>query len=59
MKVRRVWKCLFENAEQEELVYAWYEDLDGYIVFDECNDGTQQLQKLTKTQFFERYTRVW
>lgn len=59
MKVRQVFKRLFENVEREELVYAWYEDLDGYIIYEECDDGLQQHRKLTKTQFYDCYTRVW
>lgn len=59
MKVHQVFKCFFENAENQELVYAWYEDLDGYIVYEECCDGTHQHHKLTRTQFYNRYTRIW
>lgn len=59
VKVRRVYKCLFENTEKQDLVYAWFEDLDGYIIYEECGDGTQQRRKLTKTQFYDAYTRVW
>jgi len=58
MKVRQVFKCLFENEEKQELVYAWYEDLEGYIIYEEC-DGTQERQKMTKTQFYNTYTRIW
>lgn len=58
MKVRQVFKCLFENVEKQELVYAWYEDLEGYIIYEECN-GAQQREKMTKTQFYNAYTRVW
>lgn len=58
MKVRRIFKCLFENEAEQDLVYAWYEDMDGYIVYHECMDPTQQKEKLTKTQFYDRYTRV-
>lgn len=56
---RRVFNCLFENLEEEELVYALYEDMDGYIIFWYCMDPTQQKEKVTKTQFYNRYTRVW
>ena len=59
MLVRRIFKCLFENEEKQELVYAWYEDMDGYIVYEECIDPLQTKRKLTKTQFYDRYTRVW
>lgn len=59
MKVRRVLNCLFEDADRQELVYAWYEDLDGYIIFEYCNDLTQQKQTLTKTQFYTLYERIW
>lgn len=59
MKVRQVLKSLFENEEKQELVYAWYEDLEGYIIYEECGDGIQQRCKLTRTQFFEEYKRVW
>jgi hypothetical protein len=59
MKVRRVFKCLFENIEKKELVYAWHEDLEGYIIYEECGDGTKQRYKMTKTQFYNVYTRIW
>lgn len=59
MKVRKVFKCLFENEEKQELVYAWYEDLDGYIIYEDCEDGTQQRRKMTKTEFYNAYTKIW
>lgn len=59
MEVGHVFKCLFENVEKQELVYAWYEDLNGFIIYEECHDCLQQKLKLTKTQFFKEYTRVW
>lgn len=58
MRVRQVFKCLFENAERQELVYAWHEDLDGFIVYEDCMDPTQQKHKLTKMRFYEVYRRI-
>ncbi|MFD1206660.1 hypothetical protein ACFQ38_16305 [Sporosarcina contaminans] len=59
MEVRRVFNCLFENEDEKELVHVFYKDMDGYIVYEECMDPLQTKRKLTVTQFYERYTRVW
>lgn len=59
MKVRQIFRCLFENEEEQELVYAWYEDMEGFIIYEECRDGTQQRHKMTKTQFYNAYKRIW
>lgn len=58
IKVRRKYMCLFENAEQEELIYVWYEDLNGYIHYDYCKDLTMQIYTMTKVELVNNYTRV-
>lgn len=45
MKIRRKYYCLFES--DNELIYVHYEDLEGYIHYEYCNDGTKQIYKMT------------
>jgi len=58
MKVKRKYQELFENRTEEELIYVWAEDLDGYILYEYCSDGTQQIYKMTPVELFRDYKMV-
>jgi hypothetical protein len=55
LKVRHKYFCLFENFNLYELIYVHYEDLDGYIHYEYCDDGTKQVYTMTKTQLLNNY----
>jgi hypothetical protein len=59
MRVNHKYFCLFENLNEYELIYVHYEDLDGYIHYEYCDDGTKQVYKMTKTQLLNNYERLW
>jgi hypothetical protein len=58
IKVRRKYFCLFESRSEEELIYVHYEDLDGYIHYEYCDDCTRQVYTMTDPQLFNRYKRL-
>ncbi|WP_164219353.1 hypothetical protein [Virgibacillus sp. YIM 98842] len=58
-KVRHKYRCLFENPEKQEIIYVLYEDLDGYINYEYCDDGTRQVYKMTPVELFRNYERIW
>jgi hypothetical protein len=47
MKVRRKYDCLFENKEQQSLIYVLFEDINGFVHYYHCDDGTQQIYEDT------------
>ncbi|MCP3742725.1 hypothetical protein NLX69_24130 [Rossellomorea sp. BNER] len=55
IKVRHKYNCLFEK--DQELIYVHYEDLDGYIHYEYCDDGTRQIYKMTPVELL-KYKRV-
>lgn len=59
VEVRKIYNCLFEHETKEELIHVWYEDLDGYIIYEECTDCLQQKRKITHVELFRDYKRVW
>ncbi|MFF2794961.1 hypothetical protein [Lysinibacillus xylanilyticus] len=62
IEVRKIFNCLFEHEtkkELKELIHVWYEDFDGYIVYEECTDCLQQKRKMTHVELFRDYKRVW
>lgn len=59
IKVRKKYRCLFENPEKQEIIYVLYEDLDGYINYEYCDDGTQQVYKMTPVELYRDYVRIW
>ncbi|MGF7014271.1 hypothetical protein [Ornithinibacillus bavariensis] len=58
MREVHVFNCLFENEKDQELIYVFYEDTDGYIHYHYCDDGTQQIYTMTSRQL-SNYKRVW
>lgn len=58
MKVAHKFDCLFENEANKELIWVWYEDLDGYIHYCYCDDPTMQEYTITKTQLYNGYERL-
>lgn len=58
MKVAHKFDCIFENRDQQELIYVMYEDLDGYIHYWYCDDPTQQEYKMTKAQLYRDHERM-
>ncbi|MGC4378278.1 hypothetical protein WD019_15320 [Fictibacillus sp. Mic-4] len=57
IKVRHKYFCLFENVDEDEIIYVHYEDLDGYIHYEYWDDLTRQIYKMTKTQLLNEYKR--
>lgn len=55
IKVRRKYHCLFEY--DNELIYVHYEDLDGYIHYEHCDDGTRQIYTMTPVELL-KYKKV-
>lgn len=55
IKVRRKYHCLFEH--ENELIYVKYEDLDGYIIYEYCDDPTQKEYKITPVELL-KYKRI-
>ncbi len=39
VEVRKIFNCLFEHETSEKLIHVWYEDLDGYIIYEDCTDA--------------------
>lgn len=40
--IKRRYNCLFENKEAQSLIYVLHEDLNGFVHYYHCDDGTQQ-----------------
>lgn len=59
LEVRKIFNCLFEHETSERLIHVWYEDLDGYIIYEDCTDVLQQKKKMTYVELFRDYQRVW
>ncbi|WP_066226248.1 hypothetical protein [Heyndrickxia sporothermodurans] len=57
-KVRRKYFCLFESKIEDELIFVHFEDLDGYIHYEYCNDGTKQVYRMTERQMYNEYKRL-
>jgi hypothetical protein len=56
IKVRRKYNCLFEK--DQELIYVKYEDLQGYIHYEYCDDPTQQEYKMTTVELMQYKTVI-
>ncbi|WP_336636869.1 hypothetical protein [Lysinibacillus fusiformis] len=59
VEVRKIFNCLFEHETNEELIHVWYEDTDGYIIYEGCTDALHQKRKMTYVELFKDYQRVW
>lgn len=56
MKVRRKYNRLYENKGSpsiDNLIWVKYEDLNGIIHFEYCNDGTQQDYTMTPVELLK------
>lgn len=45
IEVRKVFSCLFEHETTEELIRVWYQDFDGYLIYEKCMDSLRKKRK--------------
>lgn len=61
MEVKKKYNVLFEgfaNQGVEDLIYVKYQDLDGFIHFEYCEDCLQTNHTMTETQLYRDYKRL-
>ncbi|MEK3728641.1 hypothetical protein [Lysinibacillus sp. FSL W8-0953] len=58
-KVKKIYNCLFKHENTKQLIHVCYEDLDGYIVYEDLADRALQKRKMTHVELFGNYERVW
>lgn len=46
IEVRKIFNCLFEHEATEEVIRVWYEDFDGYLVYEKCLDSLRKKRKI-------------
>lgn len=59
IEVRKIFNSLFKHEPTEEVIRVWYEDFDGYLVYEECLDSLRRKRKITYGELFRNYERVW
>jgi len=59
IEVRKVFSCLFEHETTKELIRVWYQDFDGYLIYEKCLDSLRKKRKITPSELFRDYERVW
>lgn len=57
IKLKRRYESFFKSKETKELIFALYEDIEGYIHYKHCDYDTDVYQ-LKSALFFDEFERL-
>ncbi|MEQ6049507.1 hypothetical protein U2I53_10715 [Lysinibacillus capsici] len=59
IEVKKIFYSLFKHETTDEMIRVWYEDFDGYLVYEKCMDSLRKKRKIPYIELFRDYERVW
>lgn len=59
IEVKKIFNCLFKNEATKELIRVWFEDFDGFLIYETCSDRLRKKRRISPSELFRDYERVW